>query len=119
MWLILLVLLILLLIWTYVWIVVVDELSAEDYLYIIKNLNDSYVDKVMNEFKLNGVNLSFTPNSLREIAAYAKERNLGVRGATSLIRLIINDKAFESITGPDKDLCVDKNMVKSYMEQEL
>ena len=99
--------------------VFVDELSAEDYLYIIKNLNDSYVDKVMNEFKLNGVNLSFTPNSLREIAAYAKERNLGVRGATSLIRLIINDKAFESITGPDKDLCVDKNMVKSYMEQEL
>jgi len=66
-------------------IVELDPLSEEDLVRILTEPKNALVKQYQALFAMEGVELEFTPEALREIARRAKERGTGARGLRAVI----------------------------------
>lgn len=72
----------------------VDELGEEDLVRILTEPRNALVRQYQKLFELDKVNLRFTPNALKSIAAQAIERKTGARGLRNVMEKIMLDIMF-------------------------
>lgn len=70
-------------------------LSEDDLVHIMTEPRNSLVRQYQKFFEMENASLEFTPESLREIARVAKERDTGARGLRSVVERLMFDIMFE------------------------
>ncbi len=71
------------------------ELNEEDLVRILTEPTNALVGQYQHLFELDGVELEFTPDALRAIAAKAMAREAGARGLASILEQTLADLMFE------------------------
>lgn len=71
------------------------ELKEEDLVRILTEPKNAIVKQYKRMFELEGVNLEFEPESLREIARLALKRNTGARGLRAICEATLQDTMFD------------------------
>ena len=72
-----------------------SPLSEDDLVHIMTEPRNSLVRQYQKFFEMENAHLEFTPESLREIARVAKEKDTGARGLRSVIEGLMFDIMFE------------------------
>ena len=72
-----------------------NALEEEDLIRILSEPKNSLVRQYQELFRLDGVELEFTPEALRTVAHLAMERSTGARGLKSIMEETLNDLMFE------------------------
>ena len=70
-------------------------LSEDDLVHIMTEPRNSLVRQYQKFFEMENAHLEFTPESLREIARVAKEKDTGARGLRSVIEHVMFDIMYE------------------------
>lgn len=71
------------------------ELKEDDLVRILTEPKNAIVKQYKRMFELEGVNLEFEPESLREIARLALKRNTGARGLRAICEATLQDTMFD------------------------
>ena len=92
--------------------VALDQLDEEAMLRILREPKNSLVKQYTALFKLDGVELKFDDDGLKEIADKAIERKTGARGLRAIMENVMMDSMYE-IPSDDsiKKLVITKEMV--------
>jgi len=72
-----------------------SPLSEDDLVHIMTEPRNSLVRQYQKFFEMENAQLEFTPESLREIARVAKEKDTGARGLRSVVEGLMFDIMFE------------------------
>lgn len=98
----------------------VDELDEADLIRILTEPKNALVRQYQKLFELDGVNLRFTPNALKSIAARAIERKTGARGLRNVMEKIMLDIMFKLPSMPDvKDCVINRAVIEKGREPIL
>ena len=73
----------------------VSELDEEDLVRVLTEPKNSLVRQYQQLFEIDGVELIFTNEALREIAKLANERGTGARALSSILEKTLSDIMFE------------------------
>lgn len=84
----------------------VDELDEPDLVRILTEPKNALVRQYQKLFELDNVNLRFTPNALKAIAARAIERKTGARGLRNVMEKIMLDIMFKLPSMPNVKECL-------------
>ncbi|WP_165068445.1 ATP-dependent Clp protease ATP-binding subunit ClpX [Desulfovibrio sp. ZJ200] len=84
----------------------VDELDEPDLVRILTEPKNALVRQYQKLFALDNVNLRFTPNALKAIAASAIERKTGARGLRNVMEKIMLDIMFRLPSMPNVKECL-------------
>ncbi|MDD2966157.1 MAG: ATP-dependent Clp protease ATP-binding subunit ClpX [Desulfovibrionaceae bacterium] len=84
----------------------VDDLDEADLVRILTEPKNALVRQYQALFKLDGVELRFTPNSLKSIAAQAIERKTGARGLRNVLESTMLDIMYKLPSLPGVKECV-------------
>ena len=76
-------------------ICVVDELSEDDLVSILTEPKNSLVRQYRKLLDMDGVDLSFDDEALREIAKIGNERKTGARGLRSIMETALEDVMYQ------------------------
>ena len=87
-------------------IVPLHELKEEHLLRILKEPKNSVIKQYMKLLEMDGVNLEFTDDAFKAIAAEAIKRNTGARGLRSIIEEIMLDVMFDVPSRGDVRKCI-------------
>lgn len=79
-------------------IIKLNPLTDDDLFYILKNMPSGFINTESKKLKLLGIKLNVTDAALREAAKIAVERGQGVRGANSVLRMVINDAKYDCLS---------------------
>ena len=71
------------------------ELKEDDLVRILTEPKNAIVKQYKRMFELEGVDLEFEPESLREIARLALKRNTGARGLRAICEATLQDTMFD------------------------
>ena len=77
-------------------VAVLDALTEEDLVRILTEPKNAMIRQYQKLLKMEGVELEFTPDSLRELAREAVRRETGARGLRSLLENIMLDVMYEA-----------------------
>ena len=77
-------------------VAVLDALTEEDLVRILTEPKNAMIRQYQKLLKMEGVDLEFTPESLRELAREAVRRETGARGLRSLLENIMLDVMYEA-----------------------
>jgi ATP-dependent Clp protease ATP-binding subunit ClpX len=72
-------------------IVALDALDEEAFCRILSEPKNSIIKQYQKLFEMDGVELEFKPDAIREIARLAKERNTGARGLRAIMEGLMLD----------------------------
>ena len=72
-----------------------DALTEDDLVRILQEPKNALVRQYQRMFELDGVRLTLTEGSLREIAREALERGTGARGLRSILENLLREQMFE------------------------
>lgn len=75
--------------------VTLDELDEEAMVRILTEPKNSLVNQYRKLMELDGVDLEFTPDALREIAQTAMRKNTGARGLRAIMESVMEDVMFD------------------------
>jgi ATP-dependent Clp protease ATP-binding subunit ClpX len=93
-------------------IATLDELTQEDLVRILVEPKNALVKQFKKLFELDGVELEFTEEALKEIANEAIRRKTGARGLRAILEDVMTDIMFEIPSmGNVKKVIVDKDTV--------
>ena len=81
-------------------LVALDELDEDALVRILTEPRNSLVKQYQRLLKLDGVELEFEPEALREIAGIAIRKNTGARGLRAIMEAVMEDTMFRI---PDED----------------
>ncbi|RMH06827.1 MAG: ATP-dependent Clp protease ATP-binding subunit ClpX, partial [Aquificota bacterium] len=95
-------------------IAVLDELTEEELIRVLVEPKNALVKQYQKLFEMEGVQLEFTEEALREIAKEALRRKTGARGLRAIMEEIMLDVMFELPSRRDvKKVVVNAEVVKS------
>jgi len=83
-----------------------DQLDEDALVDILTKPKNALVKQYQKLLELDGVDLEFTDEALREIAKQAIERKTGARGLRSIIETIMLDVMFELPSRDDVEKCI-------------
>ncbi len=83
-----------------------DSLGVDELVRILVEPKNSMVRQYRKLFALAGVDLTFTPDALKELATQAMQRGTGARALRSLMESLMLDLMFELPSRGDVDQCV-------------
>jgi ATP-dependent Clp protease ATP-binding subunit ClpX len=90
------------------------ELREEDLVRVLTEPKNALVKQYKKLLELEGVELEFTPEALREIAREAIRRKTGARGLRAIMEKLMTDVMFEVPTRKDvKKVIIDAEAVKT------
>ncbi len=78
---------------------VLDDLSEDDLVRVLTEPKSSMVRQYEKLMAMEGVNLSFTPSALREMARLALRKKTGARGLRAIMEKVMLDVMFEVPAG--------------------
>ena len=90
---------------------VLQEIDEDAMIHILKEPKNSLVKQYTKLFKIDGVNLEFEEDSLKEIAKAAIARKTGARGLRSILEDIMLDVMYELPEYKGKTITITKNVV--------
>ncbi|MCH5461165.1 ATP-dependent Clp protease ATP-binding subunit ClpX [Lactobacillus sp. LC28-10] len=97
-----------------------EKLSEDDLVRILTEPKNALVKQYQRLISLDGVELDFEDQALREMARLALKRNTGARGLRSIIEDVMRDIMFELPSRDDVDkVIVTGDTVKDHQEPEL
>ena len=76
-------------------IVELDELREDDLVKILTDPRDALIKEYVRIFEMDGIDLEFEKDALREIARTALERGCGARGLRSILEAMLKDAMFD------------------------
>lgn len=92
----------------------VDDLTEDDLVRILTEPRNALVKQYQKLFQLENVDLQFTQDALKAIAAQAIERKTGARGLRNVMEKIMLDIMFELPSLPDVTQCIiDQDVIES------
>ena len=101
-------------------IVGLDNLDVDSLVRILSEPKNSLTKQYSKLFELDGVELEFTPEALREVAKNAIERNTGARGLRSILEEVMTGIMF---TLPSRDdvekVIITEKCITEHVEPEL
>lgn len=101
-------------------IVSLDELTEEMLTEILTKPKNALVRQYTKLFRLDGVELEFTPDALKTVAEKAIARKTGARGLRSILENAMRDVMFELPSRDDVEKCiVDAEAIELEKEPEL
>ena len=91
-----------------------DSLDESDLVRILTEPKNAMIRQYTKLMAMEGVNLSFTPSAIRELAHIALRKGTGARGLRAILEHVMLDVMYEvPLKGNIKDLCITKPMVAS------
>jgi ATP-dependent Clp protease ATP-binding subunit ClpX len=87
-------------------IVTLDALDEEALIRILTEPRNALVKQYEKLFELDGVNLEFTMDALKSVAAEAMKRNTGARGLRSILEEIMLDVMYDIPSREDIARCI-------------
>ncbi len=90
---------------------VLQEIDEDAMIHILKEPKNSLVKQYTKLFKIDGVNLKFEEDALKEIAKAAIERKTGARGLRSILEDIMLDVMYELPEYKGKTVTITKDVV--------
>ncbi|MTV81344.1 ATP-dependent Clp protease ATP-binding subunit ClpX [Secundilactobacillus folii] len=97
-----------------------EKLSEDDLVRILTEPKNALVKQYQRLISLDGVELDFEDQALREMAKLALKRNTGARGLRSIIEDVMRDIMFELPSRDDVEkVIVTGDTVKDHQEPEL
>ncbi|NPA40869.1 MAG: ATP-dependent Clp protease ATP-binding subunit ClpX [Aquificae bacterium] len=101
-------------------IATLDELTQEDLVRILVEPKNALVKQYQKLFELDGVELEFTEEALKEIANEAIRRKTGARGLRAILEEVMTDVMFEVPSlGNVKKVIIDKDTVLKKQKPKL
>lgn len=94
-----------------------QELSKDDLLRILVEPPDSVVKEYTELFKLDGLQLEFSPEALREVVRFSIRSKLGARGLRTIMEEAMHDLMF---TAPEREpgsIKIDGEYIRKSLEQ--
>lgn len=89
-----------------------DALSEDELVHILTGPRNAMTKQYKKLLAMEGVELSFTDNSLRELARIALQKGTGARGLRAILEHIMLDLMYEiPMKGDIKDIRITKSMV--------
>ena len=88
-----------------------DKLTEKQFIQILLEPKDSIIKQYTKLFKLDGINLTFDDNAIKEIAHRAYEKDIGARGLRSILEKIMNKYMYELPSTNRKSLNITKKIV--------
>jgi ATP-dependent Clp protease ATP-binding subunit ClpX len=95
-------------------IAVLNKLTLDDMVHILKEPKNSLVKQYQKLFKLDDVELLFDDDAVQLIAQKALDRQTGARGLRSILETIMLDIMFDLPDTKTKKITITKNMVQNY-----
>lgn len=95
------------------------QLDHEALHNILTEPKNSLVKQYSKLFALDGVRLSFSPETLEYIVEKAEEYKLGARGLRSIVEKIMTDAMFEVPSSGEKSFCVTLEYAKEKLMKSL
>ena len=89
-----------------------NELNEDDMIRILTEPKNAIIKQYQKLFAIDGVNLKFEDDALREIARLSLERKTGARGLRSIIEELMVDLMFELPPSKSDDIIMTKDVVK-------
>ena len=87
-------------------------LDEDDLVRILTEPKNAMTKQYAKLFAMDGVNLTFTPSALKELARIAFHKGTGARGLRAILEHIMLDVMYELPMKNDvKDLCITKAFV--------
>ena len=93
-------------------IVSLDELTEDDFVRILTEPKDAIIKQYVQLMKLDGVNLSFNEDTIKEIAKKAFERKIGARGLRSILEKMMMKYMYEIPSTKRKELVISKESIQ-------
>lgn len=92
------------------------ELTKDDLINVMKHSKDSVLKNLIDTFKLDGIDLTFTRGALEAIAEIATKKGTGARALNSTLEATLRDLQFDVLgEGGCKDpIHITKKTVKEY-----
>lgn len=82
----------------------VEELSTKQLVSVLKDTKDSLIKQYQYLFKLDGIDLTFDPDSLEAIALKAKELKTNARGLKNIIEKVLLPYQFDAMNLVERNL---------------
>ncbi len=96
--------------------VALEELSEDDLIRVLTEPKNCLTKQYRTLFSLDGVELSFTEEALREMAKKAIERKTGARGLRAIMENVMMDDMYEAPSNEEvKSLTITKEKVDSHL----
>jgi ATP-dependent Clp protease ATP-binding subunit ClpX len=91
-----------------------DDLDEKALISILTEPKNAFVKQYQRLFDIEGVKLTFEPDSLKEVAKRAIERNTGARGLRSILEITLLDTMFElpGMEGAEEVVVTADNIIK-------
>ncbi|MCM1989250.1 ATP-dependent Clp protease ATP-binding subunit ClpX [Oceanirhabdus seepicola] len=101
-------------------IITLTSLDEDSLVKILCEPKNSLVRQYKKLFKLEGVELQFTDDALKEIAKKATGRNTGARGLRSIIEDVMTDIMFEVPSKKEiQKVIITKDTIKTYIPEYI
>jgi len=94
-----------------------EPLSEDDLLQILTVPPDSVVREYQALLKVDGVDLRFADEALREVVHFSSRRKTGARTLRSLVEEVCHDVMFEAPERRGETIVIDGKMVRSRLER--
>jgi len=97
-----------------------EELSEDDLVQILTKPKNALVKQYKKMFELDGINLKFTHNALKEIAKKAMDQKTGARGLRNVMESIMLDTMYKlpSLSGV-RECLINKSVIVNSLEPIL
>ncbi|MGP3777232.1 ATP-dependent Clp protease ATP-binding subunit ClpX [Halanaerobium saccharolyticum] len=95
--------------------VTLDQLEAEDMVRIMKEPRNALVKQYEKFFAMDDIELEFTDEALKSIAAKALERDTGARGLRSVVENAVLDIMYDLPSRPEIKKCI---ITKEVIEED-
>jgi len=93
-----------------------DELDRDSLIRILKEPKNALIKQYQRLFELDNIKLTFTDEALEYIVDKTIEYKLGARGLRGTMENVMNKAMFEGPSSDMKELVVDIDYVKKYIE---
>ena len=95
-----------------------DALSENDLVRILTEPKNSLIGEYQELFAQDGIDLSFEPDALEEIAHLAVENKVGARGLRTIVESLMNDIMYDAPNHPEyRRIVVTKDSVHTKVHQ--
>lgn len=91
-----------------------NELSEDDLVKILTEPKNAIIKQYEKLLALDGFELNFKPDAMKEIAKFAVEHKTGARGLRSIIEDLMNNMMFSLADRKSTKITVTKTMVNTY-----
>ena len=95
-----------------------SPLTEEDLIKIISEPKNAILKQFKKLLSVDGINISFDKEALKEIAKTALKLKLGARGLRSILEIILTDIMYEAPDMSDtKNIHITKDMIISMLDK--